>query len=404
MDLDPEFYRDLARPGTSKIVLLVMDGLGGLPMEPGGPTALEAAETPHLDALAQEGICGLHEPVGPGVTPGSGPAHLALFGYDPLRHEVGRGALAALGVGFALGPQDVAARGNFCTVDEDLTVVDRRAGRISTETCAALCALLRERIALPTVTCFVEPVREHRFLLVLRGNGLSGEVEDTDPQREGERVLEPKASSSAGKRTARLVAEFVRQAREALADREPANMVLLRGFARRPNWPTLEEQYGLRGAVIAGYPMYRGVGSLLGMEVLETDEDPSEEVAVLERHWADHDLFFLHVKATDAAGEDGDWARKVARIAEVDALVPRIRALAPDVLVVTGDHSTPAALRAHSWHPVPVVLWSRHARPDDVVRFGERACVHGALGPRCRSVDLMPLMLANALRLAKYGA
>ncbi len=404
MDLDLEFYRDLAQPATSKIVLLVMDGLGGLPMEPGGLTALEAAETPNLDALAREGICGLHEPIGPGVTPGSGPSHLALFGYDPLRHDVGRGALAALGVGFDLGPHDVAARGNFCTVDKDLIVLDRRAGRISTEQCAALCDLLRERVQLANVTCFIQPVRDYRFLLVLRGNGLSGDVEDTDPQMVGEQVLEPKASSSAGKRTARLVADFVRQAREALADRQPANMLLLRGFARKPNWPTIEDLYGVRGAAIAGYPMYRGLARLLGMDVLETGSEPAEEFGVLERHWADYDLFFVHVKPTDAAGEDGDWARKKERIAEVDALVPRLRALQPDVVVVTGDHSTPALLKAHSWHPVPVLLWSPHCRADDVERFGERACVHGALGPRFRAVDLMPLMLANGLRLAKFGA
>ena len=401
MDLD--FVRGLLKPAESKIVLLVMDGLGGLPKEPGGPTELEAASTPNLDTLAAQGICGLHQPVGFGVTPGSGPAHLALFGYDPIRFQIGRGVLEALGVGFDLSPQDVAARGNFCTVDEAGRVTDRRAGRISTEKNRELCTLLRQ-IRLPDVELFVEPVKEHRFLVVLRGEGLSAEVSDTDPQEVGQMPLEPEALSTEGERTARLIKQFAAEARRVLAGHAPANMVLLRGFSKRPSWPSVRDVFGLRAAAIAAYPMYRGVAKLVGMEVLDTGERLDDEFDVLERRWRDFDFFYLHVKRTDSFGEDGDYDRKAALIAEVDAQLPRLVSLEPDVVIVTGDHSTPSVLRSHSWHPVPVLLWSRHCRPDGVDRFGERACVAGSLGARIPSVELMPLALANAMRLEKFGA
>lgn len=401
MDLD--FVRRLVKPAESRIVLLVMDGLGGLPREAGGLTELEAASTPNLDALAAQGICGLHQPVGFGVIPGSGPSHLALFGYDPLRFQIGRGVLEALGIGFDLTPQDVAARGNFCTVDEGGRVIDRRAGRIGTAKNSELCALLR-RIRLPDVQMFVEPVKEHRFLLVLRGEGLSGEVSDTDPQEVGRTPLKPEALSPEAERTARLIEQFVAEARRVLADHAPANMVLLRGFSKRPSWPSVRDVFGLRAAAIAAYPMYRGVARLVGMEVLDTGDKLGDELDVLERRWHDFDFFYLHVKRTDSAGEDGDYDRKVALIAEVDTQLPRLLSLGPDVVMVTGDHSTPAVLRSHSWHPVPVLLWSRHCRPDGVDRFGERTCVAGSLGPGIPSVELMPLALANAMRLEKFGA
>jgi len=401
MELD--FVRRLVKPAESKIVLLVMDGLGGLPREAGGLTELEAANTPNLDALAVQSICGLHQPVGFGVTPGSGPSHLALFGYDPIRFQIGRGVLEALGVGFDLTSQDVAARGNFCTVDEQGRITDRRAGRISTEKNRELCALLRQ-IRLPDVELFVEPVKEYRFLLVLRGEGLSDEVIDTDPQEVGHPPLEPTASSPEAAKTARVVSQFVAEARRVLAGHAPANMVLLRGFSKRPTWPTMAEVFGLRAAAIAAYPMYRGVARLVGMEVLDTGERLEDEFDTLERRWRDFDFFYLHVKRTDSAGEDGDYDRKVALIEEVDAQLPRLLALRPGVVIVTGDHSTPSVLRSHSWHPVPALLWSPHCRPDGVNRFGERACAAGSLGPMIPAVELMPIALANAMRLEKFGA
>jgi len=403
--MEAEFYQQLLRPSDRKIVLLVMDGVGGLSIVPGGPTALEAAHTPNLDALAKESICGLHTPVAPGVTPGSGPAHLSLFGYDPVKYQVGRGVLSALGIGFDLQPTDVAARGNFCTVDGEGRVTDRRAGRIATEVNERLCETLR-RISLDGAQVLVQPVKEYRFLMVLRGEDLSGALADTDPQVVGERPLAPRPTSDApeARRTAEIVGQFVEQAGELLRDEHPANMVLLRGFSQRPDWPRMDVLFGVRAAAIAAYPMYRGVAKLVGMDVLDTGPDLEDEFATLEAHWGEYDYYYLHAKKTDSAGEDGDFDTKVAQIEQVDAQIPRLRALQPDVIVVTGDHSTPAALRSHSWHPVPLMLWSEYCRPDGVDRFCERACVLGGLGPSMPAVDIMPLALANAMRLDKFGA
>jgi len=401
--VDLDFVRQLVQKNDSKIVMLVVDGLGGLAMEPSTRTELEAANTPNLDNLAAHSLCGLHEPVAAGITPGSGPSHLALFGYDPLKYQVGRGVLSALGIDFDLHPSDVAARGNFCTVDEKGLVTDRRAGRISTEKNQELCALLRE-IELEGAELLIETVKEYRLLVVLRGDDLSPEVNDTDPQATGERPLEPRAFAPPAERTAKLVAQFLEQARQILADHHPANMIILRGFSRLPDWPSMQEVFCLKAAAIAAYPMYRGVAKLVGMDVLETDSELDAELDVLEQNWGAYDFFFVHSKATDSAGEDGDFQRKKGLIEAVDARVPRILHLKPDVLIVTGDHSTPALLRSHSWHPVPVLLWSKHCREDGVDRFGERACMHGGLGPRLAATDLMPLALANALRLEKYGA
>jgi 2,3-bisphosphoglycerate-independent phosphoglycerate mutase len=402
--MDRTLLKKLVKREKSKIVLLVMDGLGGLPMKSAGQTELEAANIPNLDRLAAQAVCGLHQPIVPGVTPGSGPAHLALFGYDPLKYQVGRGVLSGLGIGFDLRANDVAARGNFCTVDEAGVVTDRRAGRIPTEKNQELCDLLRQKIEIPGVEVFIQPVKEYRFLLVLRGDGLSGELADTDPLEVGEKPLAPRALSDNAEKTAELIKKFVDQAGEILADHQPANMVLMRGFSKLPDWPLFEDTFGLRAAAIAAYPMYRGVAKLVGMDVLETGTQFEEEVSTLEKHWNDYDFFFLHMKPIDSAGEDGNYERKTQLIEQVDTLIPRLMGLEPDVLLVTGDHSTPSLLKYHSWHPVPVMLWSKYCRPDNVKSFGERACVGGGLGPRIPAVDLMPLALANALRLDKFGA
>lgn len=398
-----DLMKELHIAGQTKIVMLVIDGLGGLPVEPGGPTELEAARTPNLDALAAESICGLSVPISPGVTPGSGPAHLALFGYDPLRYEIGRGVLEACGIGFPLERSDVAARGNFCSADENGLITDRRAGRIPTERGAELCEMLRA-IQLPDVETFVEPVREYRFVLVLRGEDLSGGLTETDPQQLGVPPRQVKALIPEAQPTAELFNQWIAQAQELLADQHPANMVLLRGPDKTPLLPSMAEVYGLRAAAIASYPMYRGVAKLVGMDILETGEIPEEEVETLKTHWAEYDFFFFHIKKTDSAGEDGDFARKASVIEHVDeAVVPAIASLEPDVFIVTGDHSTPALLKSHSWHPVPTLLRSRYCRPDEVKAFGERACMRGGLGV-FPATDLMPLAMANALRLTKYGA
>ena len=387
-----------------KIVLLVMDGLGGLPMEEGGLTELEAAETPNMDALAKKSTLGLHQAIRTGITPGSGPAHLSLFGYDPLKYQVGRGALSALGIDFDLQKQDVAARGNFCTVDEEGRITDRRAGRIPTEISERLCQMLNEKISIPGVQVFLQPVKEYRFLLVLRGEGLSGNIEETDPQVVGEKALPAKAMDQASEKAAEIVQEFVRQAQDILKDEHPANMLVLRGFAQLPDWPSFPEVFGLRAMAIAMYPMYRGVAKLVGMEAPPAAQSYEEEIDLLEKHWEGYDFFFVHIKKVDSYGEDGAFDKKVHEIEKTDALLPRIMALDPEVLIITGDHSTPSAMKTHSWHPVPVLLYAKTCRPDGIERFGERDCLGGGLGVRFPAYELMPLALAHAGRMEKFGA
>jgi 2,3-bisphosphoglycerate-independent phosphoglycerate mutase len=393
---------ELREPGVSRIVLVVADGLGGLPLEPGGKTELEVARTPHLDACAREGVCGLSIPVLPGITPGSGPGHLALFGYDPLEHRIGRGVLEALGINFALGPHDVAARGNFCTVDSSGHISDRRAGRPTTERCVAMCRLL-ESIRVPGVDIFIEPVREHRFVVVFRGDSLGDRVNDTDPQGVGLAPLPARGGDADSKATASAVNTFLAGAAEVLAEEAPTNMVTLRGFARHPHIRSFQEVYGLRACAIAVYPMYKGLARLVGMEVADAGSTLSDQVETLKLLWQEYDFFFLHYKYTDSTGEDGNFAAKVEMIERLDEEIPRIRALQPDVLIVTGDHSTPSKLRSHSWHPVPVLLTAKTVRPDRVSEFGEEACLRGGLG-QVQAKHLMPLAMAHAGRLGKFGA
>jgi 2,3-bisphosphoglycerate-independent phosphoglycerate mutase len=394
--------RQLKVENKSKIVLLVADGLGGLPIEQGGPTELEAAKTPNLDNLAKRGVQGSMYPVAPGITPGSGPGHLALFGYDPVKHLIGRGALEATGVGFKLTAKDVAVRCNFCTLDAAGNITDRRAGRIPTEESAPLAIKLRQ-VKIPGVEVFVEPVKEHRFVVVFRGEGLGGNVADTDPQVTGVKPLVPVAHDTASKRTAEVAAAFVQQAQKLLADQPKANGLTMRGFAAAPAIEGYKDVYGLKAAAIAVYPMYKGLAQLVGMEVVGSPATLVEEIDVLERAWADYDFFFVHFKYTDSRGEDGDFAEKVRMIEQFDAVVPRVMALKPTVLVVTGDHSTPARLAGHSWHPVPVLLVADDCRPDGLPAFSEKHALQGGLG-HFPGVQLMPLALAHAQRLAKFGA
>jgi 2,3-bisphosphoglycerate-independent phosphoglycerate mutase len=397
-----DLIRDLREPNHSKIVLLVADGLGGLPLEPGGKTELESARTPNLDACAREGVCGLSIPVLPGITPGSGPGHLGLFGYDPLQYRIGRGILEALGINFDVGPRDVAVRGNFCTVDQAGLITDRRAGRPTTERCVSTCRKLQE-IRVPGVEVFVEPVREHRFVVVFRGDDLGDAVNDTDPQQTGHAPLPAQGADPASQKTAQAVNRFVAEAARILKGDAPTNMVTLRGFARYPKIQTMQEVYGIRGVAIAVYPMYRGLARLVGMEVVDAGATLADQVQTLERLWTQYDFFFLHYKYTDSTGEDGNFAAKVEMIERLDEVIPRIRARGPDVLIVTGDHSTPSKLRSHSWHSVPTLLWAPTCRPDQVVEFGETYCLRGGMG-QFQAMYLMPMALAHAGRLGKYGA
>ncbi len=397
-----ELLRPLIVPNTTKIVLLVSDGLGGLAPQPDGQTELEAARTPNLDNLATRSETGLHWPIGPGITPGSGAAHLALFGYDPVTYQIGRGVIEALGEDLEMVAGDIASRGNFATMDTQGRIADRRAGRISTETCERLVKKL-QAIRHEDVQFVVKAGKGHRFVMVMRGAGLSDEIASNDPQKNGLPPHPVRALAPAAEKSAELIRYFIAQASRILADEHPANTVLLRGFGRLPHLPLMSDAFGLRALAVASYPMYRGLAKLIGMAAPPTGSTLPELLAVLKDNWAGYDYFYFHFKDTDGAGEDGDFERKVQAIEALDAAIPEVLALRPDVLAVTGDHSTPAVLKGHSWHPVPLLLHSPHCRAYGPAAFSERACYQGSLH-LFKAVELMPMMLANAQRLEKFGA
>ena len=397
---------DLAIKSDSRILLLVLDGVGGVPVPQdsakNGKTEIETARTPNLDKLTKQGITGLTYPVSRGITPGSGPAHLSLFGYDPIQYQVGRGLLEALGSGVILDTEDIAARGNFATIDANGVITDRRAGRISTETNKEICAHLQQNISqIEDVKVEITPGKEHRFVLVLRGNGLSDQILETDPQKTGEKAIECKALIPEAQKTAHIIQAFVGQAKELLE--LPANMVLLRGFAKPPQIPTMGERFKLNPAAIATYPMYRGFAKLVVMKLLETGTNIEDEIETLKNNWEQYDFFYVHIKKTDSFGEDGNFKEKVRKIEEVDKYIPEFLSLNPNVFVITGDHSTPSILKAHSWHPNPFLLCSKWVISDRATRFTERECMIGGLG-RFNATHAVPLMLAYALKLKKFGA
>ncbi len=397
-----EIFKSLCRSTDSKIVLLVLDGLGDIAAE--GRTPLEAAATPNLDRLAREGTLGLSDPISPGITPGSGPAHISLFGYEPIKYQIGRGVLEASGIDFQLEPGDVAARGNFATADGEGRITDRRAGRISTEENQRLITALRSEIdEIEGVKVILETVKEHRFVVVFRGEGLDGRLAETDPQALGVKSLEPRPLAPEAERASAVVKAFISRAVEVLAPEKQANSFLLRGFATPPDLPPMSELFRLRPAALAAYPMYRGLARLVGMRILPTEETPAGSFAALASQWGENDFYFVHVKKTDSSGEDGDYASKLKVIEEVDRALPAVLELKPEVLVVTGDHSTPCRLKGHSWHPNPFLLYSANVLRDETTAFSERQCVRGGLG-RFPAVEAMPLMLAHALKLDKFGA
>jgi 2,3-bisphosphoglycerate-independent phosphoglycerate mutase len=404
MDIS-EIWEGLAEKQGGTIVYVIMDGVGGLPHPDTGKTELQTASTPNLDHLAANSSCGLLEMVGPGITPGSGPGHLALFGYDPLRFQIGRGILSALGIDFKIREGDVAARANFATIDQEGKVKDRRAGRISTDENRRICKKIRKALSLNFGgELYFETVSEHRALLVLRGENLQGDLASTDPQKTGVEPLDPEPLSEQASKTSKIVKEFLRQVGDILFDEEKANMVLLRGFDTFRPLASLEERFKLRGVCISQYPMYRGLSRLVGIDVLTPPESMKESFDSLERVYGDkHDFYFLHLKKTDSTGEDGDFEKKVKVIEEIDEHLPAVTGLSPDVLVVTGDHSTPSVMASHSWHPVPVCIHSRFARADEARAFDEVSCLRGALGIR-PGLHLMGLALADARRLKKFGA
>ena len=399
--IDVEELRDCYTKTPSKMVLLVADGLGGLAHPETGKSELETAHTPNLDALAQKSACGLTTPVLPGVAPGSGPGHLALFGYDPLKHQIGRGALEALGIEVELAPGDVAARGNFCTVDGEGLLTDRRAGRIPTELSAPICDRL-DRIEIPGVQVDVFSVQDYRFVLRLRGEGLSELVTETDPQVTGAKALEVMALKPEAQKTADIVNEFVKQAAHLMSEEDRANMLLLRGFAQMPSLPPMGEVYRLDPAAIAAYPMYRGLATVAGMSVIPTGRTFADEVDTLRANWDNHDFFFIHYKPADAAGEDGDFDAKVRCLEELDPFITQILELEPDVLMVAGDHATPAVMAAHSWHPVPFMLHSKLTLGQGIPTFDEKACALGAIGS-VPATSVMVLGLSHAGKMTKFG-
>jgi len=402
--MNPEFIDSLVIKNKTKIVYLIMDGIGGLPSGNSHLTELETARTPHLDALAQRSVCGLLDPVGYGVTPGSGPAHFSLFGYDPIKTSVGRGLLSAAGIDFSMTERDLFMRVNLATINADGIVTDRRAGRIDTDSNRRICEKMQAKIDLGTnVEFFMAPEKEHRALIALRGDDLSDELTDSDPEAAGKAPLTPRALNPKAQRTAQIIQNLLQQTRTILSDEERANMILLRGFARYQKFNTLPERFGLTPLAIAEYPMYRGIARLLGMDIHPQTGSIEGEIAALGTSFDNYDFFFVHIKPTDSLGEDGNFDAKVKIIEEVDSHLPAITGLNPDVLVVTGDHSTPAVMCGHSWHPVPVILASQTCRPDRVERFGERDCIGGGLS-RIPTMHLMGLALAHAGKLSKYGA
>jgi 2,3-bisphosphoglycerate-independent phosphoglycerate mutase len=401
-----ELLSRLAQPNTTKIVLLVLDGVGDLATPAQPHTALQKARTPHLDALAARSSLGRIVPVATGITPGSGPGHLALFGYDPRepQFDIGRGILEALGLGLDLRPGDVAARGNFATAAATGELTDRRAGRIPTAECVRVCEKINSALeSITDATVRVVPGEAHRFVLLLSGEGLEAALDDTDPQQLGVPPLAARETAPGGARAAALVRRAVALMEGAIADEPKANRVLLRGFSQLPHLPQLPALYKMRCGAFAGYPLYRGVASACGMEVVPCGKRIGEILDRVAERWQDFDLFFLHVKQTDQAGEDGNLDAKAAAIEEVDALLPRLLALAPDVVAVTGDHSTPAPMAAHSFHPVPLLLASPLAFVDETTAFDEQQAIRGHLGTFA-SRELMGLLLAHAGRLEKFGA
>lgn len=395
----------LIQKNNTKIIFIILDGIGGLPVN--GKTELEAAVKPNLDALAKISACGLHIPVAYGITPGSGPGHFGVFGYDPLKYEIGRGVLEALGLGIELEKTDVALRCNYATLKDGI-ITDRRAGRIPTEKNIVLTEKLSEKIKeIDGVKIILKPGKEHRFCLVMRFPRKISEKEamvtDTDPQKEGKAPNEPLPLTEEAGETAKISKKFIERVREVLKNEERANYVLLRGFSALPDIPSFEQKYGLKAGSIAVYPMYRGITKLLGMEIIPLEGDIKEEVEILKKNYKNYDFLFLHIKKIDSFGEDGNFEGKVKKIEEFDMYLPEILSLNPDVLVITGDHSTPCLLKAHSWHPVPLLIRSPYVLGGTTNAFTERECLKGELGI-IPATSIMNLVLANSLRLRKFGA
>jgi len=397
-----KIIKEIYSKNDKKILLFVIDGLSGLPVN--GKTELEKANTPNLDNLSKKSSCGRILPVDWGITPGSGPAHLSIFGYDPVKYQIGRGVLEALGVGVDLKKGDVAVRCNFCTIDENGIVIDRRAGRIETEKSKLLVEKLQKEISkIEDIEIHLYPGKEHRFVLVLRGEGISDNLNDTDPQKEGKKPLELIAQDEKSEKTKRVVEEFLRRVKEILKNEEKANFALLRGFSSLPDWETFGQKWNLKACGIAYYPMYRGLAKLVGMDVAENIENFEQALKILPEVFKKYDFVYLHYKETDKKGEDGDFEGKVKEIEKVDKYIPEILNSGADVIAITADHSTPALMKSHSWHPTPLLIYSPVSEPDPCEKFDEKEVLKGYLGT-IKGFQLLPLLLALSGKLKKFGA
>ncbi|MHA2179286.1 MAG: 2,3-bisphosphoglycerate-independent phosphoglycerate mutase [Candidatus Thorarchaeota archaeon] len=406
-------------------VFVVMDGVGDRPQkELGGKTPLEAAKTPTLDKMAAEGQSALMNVIGPGITPGSDTAHLALFGYDPLAEYPGRGPLEAFGAGLETKPGDVAFRSNFATVDSKMVVLDRRAGRtFSPEEQEELQAALNGLEINDVKVRFIATV-EHRGALVLEGEGLYAEISDVDPHETGKKILTVRALKPEAEKTAKVVNELMRVAHERMKGLETnkkrakkglplANAILLRGPGRHSDVPSLPQRYGIKSAVIAGGALYIGSAKYVGMEHIQVEGQTGtidtnfDNIAAktIETIESGFNYVFVHIKATDNASHDGNAKEKILAIERTDAMIGKILEKVGDkiVMAVTGDHSTPVCIKEHSCDPVPILFWSNFIRPDSVKRFSEIDAAKGAMHT-IRGIDVMPLLLGYAGYIDKFGA
>ncbi|MBN1755358.1 2,3-bisphosphoglycerate-independent phosphoglycerate mutase [bacterium] len=396
-----DLITSLVIKNKKRIILLVMDGVGGLQV--GGQTELEAANTPNLDSLASDSSCGLMTLVSEGITPGSGPGHLSLFGYNPLKYQIGRGILEALGVDLDVQQGDLAVRGNFATLENGV-IKDRRAGRIPTEKNKVLVEIIQNNIRqIEDVKVLIQSGKEHRFAVIFRGPDLNEGLSDADPQQDNQPPVPAKALNPKARKSEHIINRFIEMVTELLAQEKPANTVLMRGYSNYPPINHFEERYGLNAAAVATYPMYRGLARLVGMKTLHGGETIESAFLAAQKNYSSYDFLFVHVKKTDSMGEDGNFIEKVHEIEKVDKALPILLEMNPDVLAITGDHSTPAKLAAHSWHPTPLLIHGPYAIADYARRFTEKECSRGILG-NIHATELMPLLLANSLRLKKYGA
>ncbi|MCK4443355.1 MAG: 2,3-bisphosphoglycerate-independent phosphoglycerate mutase [Thermoplasmata archaeon] len=407
---------------VKKILLIILDGMADRPVAVlGSKTPLQAANTPNMDWFAKNGMCGQMDPIAPGVRPGSDTSHLAILGYNPHEVYTGRGPFEAAGVGLPMEHGDIAFRCNFGTIDADGTVRDRRAGRIRKGTSE----IARDLDGMPIegVKVIFKEATEHRAVLILRGDGLSPKVTDVDPHAVGVKYHECEALEPEAGRTAEIVNEFVERSREILADHEvnkkrlkegdfPANIILPRGSGVFPHLDSLEERFGIRSAAICGVTLIKGICRVAGMKILDVDgatggldtDMIAKGKAAIEA-LESYDFVFLNVKAPDICGHDGDPEGKVKVAERLDMMMSFIRKeLRNDVIMaVTSDHSTPVSVRDHAGDSVPLIVYGKDIRVDEVSSYDEISVTKGILG-RIRGSDLIHILLDQSGRAEKFGS